>query len=77
MVASSFKKIIGNKEYAFYRTRVADEVVYFAIFNANGSRTSARITKDMSGKWKFVSSIPDEMKMNQASFLEAVTLNEI
>lgn len=77
MVASSFKKVIGNREYVFYRTRVADDVVYFALFNTSGSRTSVRITRDVSGKWKFVSSIPDELKMNQSSFLEAVALNEV
>lgn len=76
MAASSFKKVIGNTEYVFYRTKVADDIVYFALFGGNGSRTSVRMIRDLGGKWTFASSVPDEIKMNQASFFESVERNE-
>jgi hypothetical protein len=72
---SSFKKLIGDKEYTFYRTLLSNDIVYFALFENAGSRDSIKISKDAFGRWKLSSSTVKNID-NKEEFIEAVTLNE-
>jgi hypothetical protein len=72
---SSFKKRIGDKEYTFYRTRVSEDIVYFALFENAGSRDSIKISKDTFGQWKLTSFSAKNID-NKEEFIEAVTLKE-
>jgi hypothetical protein len=74
-MTTCFKKRVGDKEYTFYRTRVSEDIVYFALFENAGSRDSIKIAKDAFGRWK-LSSFSAKNIDNKEEFIEAVTSNE-
>jgi hypothetical protein len=75
-MATTFKKIIAEKEFTFYRTQAMDEIVYFVLYNQGKSRELLRIERDINGQWMLPADLPYFLQQSKQQFISAVEENE-
>jgi hypothetical protein len=75
-MATTFKKIIQETEFTFYKTQVLDEIVYFVLYNQGKSRELLRIGKDALGQWVMPTDLPYFLLQSKQQFIRAVEENE-
>jgi hypothetical protein len=75
-MATTFKKIIAETEFTFYRTQILDEIVYFVLFGRGGKRELFKIAQDSTGNWTAPPDLPTSLQQAEQQFISAVRENE-
>lgn len=73
---NTFRKMIEDRDYVFYRTTPEEGVIYFVMYSFDNQRYSVKIPKDHNGAWYIESGLIGEFQSDQVELIYAILDNE-
>ena len=73
---NTFKKMIEDRNYVFYRTTPEEGVIYFVMYSFDDQRYSVKIPKDQNDAWYIESGLIGEFQGDQVELISAILDNE-